>query len=288
MGGENIVTAPVLSDYQFQYGSLVIGASTGYRLREISGLGQPSRRSTDIRRPLADGDFSGTSYYESREITISIDLVAASASAATTLLSALSLAWRGSGILYAKFPGWSAARAFYGEPRKLVSSDRSDHRSGYLPVSLLFYSPAPAMYADIVTVGAATAVTAGLSFPSVLPWIFGVVSSGTELDVVNDGDYNYSPVMRLYGPFTSATVTRSSDGAYIGIGATIAAGEYVDIDHDARTIVKSDGTNLRRYLINGSRWLSTPPGSDVFTMTATDTLAAYTHIEIDARSAWLA
>lgn len=282
------MTTPVLSDYQFQYGSLVLGAGTSYKIRGISGLGQPDRRSSDTRRPLADGDFLGASYYESREVVISLDLVAASASAVTALLSALSLAWRGSGVLYAKFPGWSATRAFYGEPRKLVSSDRADHRSGYLPVTLLFYSPSPAMYGDIATTGAPITITGGFTFPATAPWSFGTASGGFTVTAPNGGDYAYSPTMRIYGPFSSATIVRGSDGAYLGISASVASGDYVEIDNDARVINLSDGTNYRRYMTAGSSWLSVPPGGDIFTLSATAGTASVTHLEIDSRSAWLA
>lgn len=282
------MTTPTLSDFQMQIGTLVMGAGTSYRITKVSGLGQPDRRNRDIARPLFDGDFKGSSYYQSRTVTVELDLVAATASAATALLSALSLQWRGSNILYVQLPGWST-RAIEGEPRRLKSDDKSTNRFGLIPAVLEYYSPTPAMYGDIVTDGAPVTIVGGFTFPATAPWSFGTAAGGPVTAVTNGGDYDYPPVMRIYGPFTGATITRASDSAYLGLsGLTLVAGEYVEIDMDARTITKSDGTNARRYMTAGSVWMTIPPGSETFTLTADDAEAAVTYLAVDARSAWLA
>jgi hypothetical protein len=281
------MSAPVLSDYQIQIGSLVMGASTAYRITRVTGLGQPERRYGDVARPISDGDFMGSGYYSSRVVTIEMSLVAASASAATALLSALSLQWRGSATLYVRMPGWGT-RAIPGQPRKLHADDRAWNRFGHIPVILEYYAPGSAMLGDIVTTGATPGVIGTFTFNFTFNITFGTATTGWVATAANGGDYNYAPTMRVVGPFTQAIVTRASDGATFTLNATLTSGQYASIDMDARTILRDDGTNLRRYLAAGSTWLTVPAGGDTFTLTPSGAHATETHLEIDSRDAWLA
>jgi hypothetical protein len=289
VGNEGIaVTAPTLIDYQMQIGSLVMGASTSYRITRVTGLGQPDRRSGDVSRPLSDGDFKGSSFYSSRTVVIDVNIEAATGSGATALLSALSLQWRGTNILYAQMPGWGT-RAIEGEPRRMRSDDKSTNRFGLIPVVLEYYSPTPAMYEDIVTTGTPPAPAAAFTFPATFPVTFGAVTGGLSTSTTNSGDYDYPPVMRVYGPYTDVTITRNSDSAFLGLaGVSVVAGEYIEIDMDARTILHSNGANQRRYMTAGSVWMTIPPGSETFTITPSGSSGTTTYLAIDGRSAFLA
>lgn len=291
-----------LSNYQMQVGTgLVMGPGTPFLIDNVQGLGQPDRRTGDQARPLADGEFFGSDFYAGRQLVIDLTVVGSSAAGggtpstdraaqAVANLSALSLAWRGDQTLYVALPGWTTARTVVGRCRRLKSDDRQAVKVGRIPVSLEFYSPYPAMFSPLATVGAAPGVLGGMVLPSALPWGFGVANSGLTCTVTNSGDYNYAPVLRLHGPFTNGAVTRSSDGATFGLSlpGPLSSADYVVVDNDARTVVKhSDGSNLRRYLTAGSSWLSFPPGTDTLTL-STDYGATGPYIEADTRSAWLA
>jgi hypothetical protein len=286
-----------LSNYQMQVGSLVMGPGTPFLIDNVQGLGQPDRRVGDQPRPLADGDFMGSTFLASRQVIIDLTITGSTAwdggtpnpdraAQALANLSALSLAWRGSPALSIAQPGWGT-RSLVGQPRRLKSDDRQAVKVGRIPVTLEYYSPYPAMFSPAVVSGVTPSASPTWTYPLGFPHSFGTYNTGLTATANNSGDYGSYPVIVVSNPNGGFTITRSSDSLFFGLDIPGPISGAVTFDMDARTVVDSLGNNLRRYMRAGSSWLQLAVGADTYTLVLTTPVPG-PWIQVTSQSAWLA
>ena len=118
--------------------------------------------------------------------------------------------------------------------------------------------------------------TGGFSFEVTFPLTFdsGAVPGSTT--VVTSGTAPTPVLWRLYGPFSDPIVRRVDTGAQLSFpGLAVAAGDYLSIDTDARTVLLNDDPAQSRYNrldFAASQWWRLPASGAtpvVFSATAT-------------------
>jgi len=110
-----------------------------------------------------------------------------------------------------------------------------------------FWAPDPFFYdptEQTQTFGLAN--PGGLAFPvdTSSGWVFSASDVDVEVSLVNDGDVETWPTIRVNGPGDNPSIVNETTGKTIAITQSLTAGEYVDIDMDAATITKNGTTNV--------------------------------------------
>lgn len=251
------MTTPVeLADDQHQLGSLLIGKGTSVTIATIEGLGKPSSRTGDVEPAGEDGTWLGIDHYAGRVLRIDAAVkVPGDPETVWDVLADLqdeadTPEVRGVGgatmNLRLKFPG-RPARTVRGRLRQL-EPDTSKHRHGWVPLDIEFQSGDYLYYADesaTTSIPLGLLSTGGLTFPLEFPFVIegdpAAVGRPGYLSV--DGNAPTWPVLRIDGPCSNPTVTHVTSGRSLTVQATIADGEWVEIDTRPgwRTVLRSNG-----------------------------------------------
>jgi hypothetical protein len=175
--------------------------------------------------------------------------------------------------LYVQRDGWPAER------RALLRGDSAscvvDRLAAVLlDVSLQYVIPAGVLE-DTTTQTAVlrpTTVTSGRTYAKTYPWAYTPSSAGSTVTATSSGNVSTPPVLRLYGGFTEPIVANLTTGQVIELdGVSLAAGQYLEIDVDARTVRLNGDPSLSYYnKINfgTTSWWELQPGANLITMSA--------------------
>jgi Phage tail protein. len=277
-----------LGDYQLDVGGLVIGTGTLLPAGEVTGLGAPDRRTSDVDNPSDDGGFPGVDLFGSRTVSIEAGIrTPDDPGAALDLLAQLQQVTGADSIrktagalavLRAKWPGRDVKR-LYGRWRRVEAVSMSQALYGWIPLTLEFAATDPRWHADAVqglvlpldisndsqgfTAPVEAPITTGVSDPSERPgW------------VTNGGDVAAWPQLRIDGPVTNPKVWVVETGRYLQLQTSLAAGEWIDIDTrpGTRWVLRNGSGNAAPALTSGSRLdlFQIPPKTSEIRWTATD------------------
>lgn len=234
MSGE-LITA----DGQMQYGSLLMGTGTPYRLAALRGWDDlPPLDLADVPRPSADGAWAGTLYSGERTIETDINLFVSDASTYAATLAALRAATAPSGgeqPLVIRLGGQMLQCGVRCTGR-VVGAD--GYVLGAERVSLKWTASDPRRYAS-TSYSATTpppVAGAGISWPVTWPVTWAAGTSGGTFYVVNAGDWNTPLNITITGPLTTAAVYRQDTGDVLELDTVLAASDVVVIDTLAGTV----------------------------------------------------
>jgi hypothetical protein len=101
----------------------------------------------------------------------------------------------------------------------------------------------------------------GLGFPLRFPLDFGPGSSGGRLALENAGTAPTWPTWRIAGPCRDPVVVDTGTGDQLAFALELRAGERLDVDADARTVLLQGAASRRSALLPESRWFPLPPGT---------------------------
>jgi hypothetical protein len=133
---------------------------------------------------------------------------------------------------------------------------------------LSLVAPDPRKYGPVVEVVTGMAgSTGGLPFPLTFPLAFGSASGGS-VTVDNTGTIKSWPIMRIAGPVVNPRIINPATGDELRVNLTLAAGEYLDIDTAARTVLLQGTASRRKDVATSGEWLPVPPGGASFTCSA--------------------
>ncbi|MFB7738227.1 hypothetical protein ACFC08_28340 [Streptomyces sp. NPDC056112] len=251
------MSTPVqLVDGRHQLGTVLIGRGTPVVVAAIEGLGQPPQRNQDVEPPGEDGLWLGPDYYSGRSLRIDASIkMPGNQAGALDVLAALqadadTAAVRGGGgttmNLRLKFPGRDV-RVVRGRLRKL-EPDLTKAIHGWIPLDMEFQAADHLYYADgsdATSIPLGSTTTGGLTFPLLFPFTIGgdpaAVGRPGYLQVA--GTAPTWPVLRVQGPCANPRITHVGSGRVLEVQATLAAGEWVEIDTRPgwRTVLRNNG-----------------------------------------------
>lgn len=244
----------------------------------------PSLRSDIADLPGADGGSDAASLYSARMVTLSGHANApdaATMAAARLAFSSTLEAARG-GTLSCTDNGLtlSALVRLTGQVRiAQVTATAFEYQ-------LELTAPDPRKYADAVeqSVGLPTA-PAGLVFPVVFPASFGSAAGGSVL-VSNAGTVKTWPVIRVTGPVVNPRISNPDTGDELRLAMTVEAGQYVDIDTAARSVLLMGTASRRAVASVVGEWLPIAPGSASLRF-GSDVYDPAALLTVAVRSAWI-
>jgi hypothetical protein len=134
----------------------------------------------------------------------------------------------------------------------------------------------PRVYDQSLTTGTGTTIT--------------VPATGGTCSYTNAGSMNTPPKIRIYGGITDPWVRKGTVASSVGAGlvfsGTVASGDYLEIDVQART-VKTNGTTNSLSLLTAasSDWFELPTGASTVCMTGS-AISGSPRVDLIYRSAW--
>ncbi|MCX5000984.1 phage distal tail protein [Streptomyces longwoodensis] len=277
-----------LEDWQYDLGGVVIGRGTTIQVRDITGLGRPPVRDSDVDQPSSDGQFAGPDYWAGRQVQIDAAIrIPGDPEACYDTIATLQSATDPAAVRLVGGQGMTLRLKRPGAPikRLTVRCRKLDPESeqiihGYVPLDMEFLAHDPTLYADEETttelpLGWLTG--GGFAAPIVAP-IFvqdGTVAADRPGWVTNAGDADAWPVIRITGPCSNVTITHADSGRTLALPTlTLGVGRWVEIDTRPgyRTVTWDNGGNASTYLSPASRLdeFSLPPGQSEMRWTAFD------------------
>ncbi|WP_414936615.1 hypothetical protein [Amycolatopsis sp. cmx-11-51] len=273
----------ITRDGQLEWRGILLGAGTAYGWRALEGwLDLPQMRGGDVDRPGQHGAFPGQLLAQSRTISYSFVISARRATreqytAAVDLLRGVTTPAENPDeeplVIRLHGQRWMVtARCTRRQVPTGLSFD-----VGYVAGALQWVATDPRLlelpaYTASTPLGAVG--TGGLGFPVAFPMPFGAAVRGGVITWTNAGSAEAWPLWRITGPVRGPSITRRDTGQALEFDPdwTIPAGQSVEVDTLARTVLFADSGVSASDRLFTRGWFSFPPGVStqaVFASTAT-------------------
>lgn len=246
---------------------LTIGAGTGYRWATMpEGFGVSDYRSQDAMLPRQDGVVAGDDRLSGRMITFDVHVLGTSAvtaeQAANTLKGVFSPLQADVEMSF-NLSGGVDGYTVFGRPRSCPVVLDKKFLGGALRARCSFWATDPRLFgAEVTTIIALPAGTAGLLFPAEAPFVFGGLSSPGEAIINVGGEYDTDWTATFAGPVTAPRIEHVELGRALSFPTlSIAIGETLVLDSRTKSVLLNGTTSRYSSLSSGSRWwvLSTGP-----------------------------
>ena len=251
-------------DGQMQYGTLLMGTGTPYRLAALRGWDDlPPLDLADVPRPSADGAWPGSIYAAERTIETDLNLVADALTypAALAALRAATAPSGGEQPLVIRMGG-QLLQCGVRCTGRVVGGD--GYALGADRVALKWTASDPRRYGAAASVSVTTLPTAagGISWPVTWPLTWPSGDAGGTIYVSNAGDWVTPLTLTVAGPVTTPAVYRQDTSDVIELNASLAASDIVVIDTLAGSVTLN-GVSANSLLTDRSAPVTSflmPPG----------------------------
>jgi hypothetical protein len=283
----------VTADWQMEYRGLALGDGSPYLITQVEGLlDLPGLTTADRQRLRRHGLIPGDDFANGRTVVISLEIsdeAGVDFDTAVTALMAATAPGSDEQPLVFQIPGVAG-----GGKRQLMARPR--RRS--LPIGRDFYYKLPVAQIEfectnprILNRTLETATTSlptaagGLNFNLTFNASFGATSTSGLLNLTNQGTFDAPPQIRFDGPVTNPRVENLTQDKRLQLDITLAAGEFLLLDAEARTVLLNGTASRYNTLTTTSEWFDLQPGSNSLAFQASTPSSAT--ITISWRSAWV-
>lgn len=279
-----------LAEGQWQLRDLVLGPGTTYQvLNDTNPFACQVRADQGGARAWAHGGWSGVEWQSERVVPIRllVDVGAHDVAAAIAALHAVAAAFRASHAdLSLTFRLGGSEYLLWGRPR-MTEPDTSLLGVGKASIRCAFVGLDPLIYSSVEgsSMLGLPQFTGGLVVPVTAPVTVDAVQTAGTADVTNAGTADAGLMLRIDGPVLEPRVTLlHPDGPQtLRFGLELAAGQWLDVDTRARTVLLG-GVTSRRGQVSGD-WPILPGGTHTIRFGAAD----YNNdamLTVSWRSAW--
>ena len=283
----------VSADWTAEYRGLAIGDGTPFDIARVEGLlDLPLVRSGDRLLLSRDGAAPGTDRLGPRTLVLTLEVFGDTdetfAAAVADLTTATAPSRTVEYPLTLQIPGVAGGAPAFVKVRP---------RNRSLPIGLEFLYRSPLALVELVATDpliysdSETAVSidlaadpGGRAYDRIYPMVYaGGGSFGSAL-LTNAGSADAPATLRINGPVTNPEVRNVTTGQSLGLTIVLDAGEFLDIDTQARTVLLG-GTANRYSALTTPQWWSLQPGVNEVRYLA-DISTAST-VDVTFRSAWV-
>lgn len=272
-------------------GNVLDDAGVAWVVEEVDGWDDsPPVRLEATEREQDDGAYDADTFYGARLLTLT---GRADAPDKATMQAAKRRLAQVCADLRAGLKALScdeADRTRYAYVRRAADVKVKDQGARMFSWQLQLLAPDPRKYGAAATVatGLANVAGGGATFPMAMPLIFAGAAGATGAIVVtNAGAYASRPTFRILGPVTDPVLENLTTGQRLRFaGLSLGAGDYLDVDTDARSAVLNGSASRRGTVASDSEWWSLAPGDNQVRFLA----AAYTaaaQLQVTYRPAWV-
>jgi hypothetical protein len=260
------------TQYTFAFNDWLFGGpGQGVQVLSIAGLESlPNVRAQDLNRGYQDGAMTGRDFFESRTITMQLQVMSDANNSMFTYLEQLKNNLKpqqsGVGVLNLYLPGRSVQRIYARVRRRQIVLD-PEYTYGRSVVTLEFFCPDPRIYDDItqsVTGNTQTGMTSrsynrtyNMTYPNA------AVGKLSTFTLTSYGNWETFPVYTISGACTQPSITNLASGQQLSFPTvTMGSTDVLTIDSDYRTVL-FNGAPSRNLLSTASRWWSLGASSTV-------------------------
>lgn len=221
-------------------------ATGGYNIKAVEGLESPVRRVPYFQTPNKHGAFVSNGLYGERVVVVRVEVIGSSESDYKDKVSALAeeLDITSSYEKTASFTDTDGTSYYVtGVPRMLQNGEQDARR--------VFGDMVFELLCDDHRIYASTATTTtmyledtsgGVTIPTAIPISFGS-GEGGEYTITNNGTVKTYPTIRLHGSLTNPTIKNVTTDDTFQYDATIANGDYIDVDMQNMTVIDQNGND---------------------------------------------
>lgn len=236
-------------------------------LEDLQGWGSPKPTLNVVQRPRSDGGWGGNSYLSPRTITLDGTVICPDPSLLEDAIDRLNAAVTLAPTTLTVWKNGVARTATVRRQDEVLVSQTGDRAASW---SIQVVAADPRKYA--APTSASTGLpssSGGLTWPITFPAMWsGVVNSGT-VSIPNIGNYPAPVTIRVFGPIVGPIITHIGSGSQLVFSSSLsmAAGEFLDIDMDNRSVM-AQGQASRAGYITSRGWFAADPGTNEYSFQA--------------------
>lgn len=260
----------------FSFNGFDLGGTDVERIvAKVEGLDMPGVRTSDVAIAGGDGSLGGIDTYESRTITMSLELAGIDQATwyATARLLATATKRRSDDLPFTFQVHESLPEMrLYARPRR--RNIPLDTRQAWANVTcdLQWFAPDPLIYSEAEHTGSTNApsLPEGFTFPRAYPYDFGDSGTADVINAFNAGDEPAPWTAVVYGPCDTPSIV--GPGGSLTWEGTLNAGESLYFDaHPARKTVLVGGVSSQYTLLSDdSDWFLLEPGANNIVLNSGD------------------
>lgn len=266
-------TTAFAGDYSGSLNGLPFGVATPCRTVGVSGwrdmVSLPLGGSGQLApRSQGNGSHLVPHYMPTRVVTLQFAVEALPGEALEGTLSALEAATQPAvGEVPVVLQVGGKAATAYGTVTARMIPTTLDVLAGYTLAQIEVTCTDPRKFADPITLApiALPSSTGGLTWPITWPITWAATVATGSGSAVNDGNTDGPVTLRINGPATAPEIVHVESGAVLAFssGLTVASGDWLDIDCEARTVLYN-GQASRNAMLISRGWPSFRPGANTF------------------------
>jgi hypothetical protein len=262
----------ITRDCQVEWRGVLWGEGTSVGLADLPGwLDAPDLRVQSTGRPDRHGVYAGRSLAGARVVEVLLTAVSDDLTLVDGIRAATAIAEDPTEEELVVWFGTGAAQLVYARLVRRALPTDLDWVTGVRRCRLQFMAPDPRRYSVTeysASIGLPPTPSGGLAFPLAFPLDFGATTSVGQLTVTNGGDATTWPTLQIQGPVTGPIVTNVGTGDQLVFDPTwtVAAGETVEVDTDARSVTLAGVS--RRDRLHRAGWFGLAPGDTNLTFTS--------------------
>ena len=160
---------------------------------------------------------------------------------------------------------------------------------GTFAISLQTFDPIMYGSNPIVAKSGLPAGGGGFTFPITFPFTFPGPGGGGDINVTNSGNAAVYPIITVFGPCTSPSLTLKAFGQsflFALTGIQLNTGDFAIIDFKARTVTTNTQGSAYAYVTPGSSWWQIPPGTSTISFSAFSASGA-AHAEVQFSNGYM-
>lgn len=286
----------VVQDWQAEWDGVLFDGATEdspIQIVSVEGLADmPELTTADRERLRRHGTIPGDDFLGPRSTTWTLRVEGDdddTTRAACDALRGATIPGRDESPLVFQIPGVAGARKcrMMARCRRRSIPMEQLYRVGIVEAVLEFTATDPRLYGEDQRVETSSLPSAGggLDVPAAVPFVIGTATTGGSIFAVNDGTFDTPLTARIDGPADNPRIIDVTNDRAIQFDLSLAAGEWLEIDTEARTVMLN-GTTSRYYSIaTGSEWFDLGKGTTEITFRASTSTAAT--LTLTWRSAWV-
>lgn len=277
-------TPPSISNWQWQYNGLTMGASTNFGILGVTGLDLADVRQGDQNFPRDFGQSIGLDVYGGRDVSLDIWLTGTGGLVANQLLlsQAMTLGLATEQPLWFQIPTLGLVCVMARTRKRQMKWDADYAGGAAAKPTAQFHCTDPRIYAagQSVTITLSSSGGGGITFPvGPFPVTFGASSPVSPTTVANTGTMESRPIVIFNGPVTNPWIGNYSlaNNPYVQFenpaqtGYTVLAGDQlvVDLGTPHRVLYYPGGiasgatpNSAMSWLTYQSTWWNLPPGNN--------------------------
>lgn len=283
----------ITSDWEMEVNGVLLGGETAFSISQITGLLDiPDISSGDQARLRRHGLHPGDDFMGGRSVSIDFEVYADTSSdfsSAITSIMEATVPGQPEVALAFQLPGVAGGgkRVLYCRPRRrnIPIGERFFHR---VPTaSVQFDATDPRIYSASLSTATTSVATSsgGLTFDHTGNFTFGSGGESGSIVAVNSGTFDTGVTFRIDGPCTSPFIENQTTGDVLELDLTIAEGDYVLLNSEARTVFLNGTASRYSSLTTASKWFSLAPGNNSLVFRASTSSGAT--LSTSWRSAWI-